>query len=131
MHRPLHAAGYYLNPMLHYYVEFKADYEVKRGMYDCLERLVGDIDGIGKIDSQIESFKSKSGFFGSAIAQRALKTKTPSQWWESYGDEHPELQKFAIRVLSLTCSSSECERNWSAFERVRIPIYKIDFIIIF
>ncbi|KAL1290751.1 hypothetical protein AAHE18_20G151700 [Arachis hypogaea] len=33
-------------------------------------------------------------------------------------DEHPELQKFAIRVLSLTCSSSECKRNWSAFEMV-------------
>jgi len=117
--------------MLHYDAEFKVDYEVKRGMYDCLERLVRDIDEIGKINSQIESFKSKSGFFGSAIARRALKTKTPSQWWESYVDEHPELQRFAIRVLSLTCSSSGCERNWSAFEKVRIPIYEIDFIIIF
>jgi len=61
-----------------------------------------------------------SRVFGSQIAQHALKTKTPSQWWESYGDEHPKLQRFAIRVLSLTFSSSGCERNWSAFERVRI-----------
>ncbi|CAI0400474.1 unnamed protein product, partial [Linum tenue] len=30
----------------------------------------------------------------------------------------PELQKFAIRVLSLTCSASGCERNWSVFERI-------------
>ncbi|PNY17483.1 HAT family dimerization domain containing protein [Trifolium pratense] len=85
MHRPLHAAGYYLNPKLHYGADFKADYEVKRGF---------------------------------PIAMAALETNTAAQWWESYGDEHPELQKFAICVLSLTCSSSGCERNWSAFEMV-------------
>jgi len=33
-------------------------------------------------------------------------------------DEHPKLQRFAICVLSLTCSSSRCERNWSAFEMI-------------
>jgi len=66
--------------MLHYDPEYKVDYEVQRGMYDCLERLVGDIDDMSKIDEQIESFKSKSGIFGSPIAQQALKTKTPAQW---------------------------------------------------
>lgn len=79
----------------------------------------GDIEEIGKLDRQLEDFKLKKGFFGHPIAQHALQTKTPAQWWESYGDECPELQKFAIRVLSLTCSSSGCERNWSAFEMVR------------
>jgi len=66
--------------MLHYHPDFKVDYEVKRGMYDCLERLMGDIDEISKIDVQFEIFKSKSRFFGTDIAQLALKTKTPSQW---------------------------------------------------
>ena len=46
------------------------------------------------------------------------KKKAPAEWWDAYGDECPELQRFAIRVLSLTCSSSGCERNWSAFEMV-------------
>jgi hypothetical protein len=31
LHRPLHAAGYYLNPELHYSLDFKADWEVKKG----------------------------------------------------------------------------------------------------
>ena len=80
MNGPLHVAGYYLNPMLHYDTEFKTDYELKHGMYDCLDRLVGDIDEISKVDAQTEGFKSTSEFFGSPIAQYALKSKTPSQW---------------------------------------------------
>ena len=129
LHRPLHVAGYYFNPMLHYDPEFKVDFEVERGMYDYLERLVGDIDEMSKIDEQIESFKSKSGFCGSPIAQRTLKTKTPAQWWESYNYEHLELQMFVIRILSLTRSSSSCERNWNAFERVRLLIYDMNLIL--
>ncbi|XLR11642.1 hypothetical protein S83_039580, partial [Arachis hypogaea] len=116
--RPLHAASYYLNPQIHYSPNFKVEYDVKKGLYDCLDILVGDSALITIIDSQLEDFKSKAKFFGRDVAKNALKTKTPSQWWDSYGDEHPELQKFAIRVLSLTCSSSGCERNWSAFEMV-------------
>ncbi|KAH9612281.1 hypothetical protein KSS87_003288 [Heliosperma pusillum] len=41
-----------------------------------------------------------------------------ADWWDSYGDDCPKLKKFAKRILSLTCSSSGCERNWSAFEMV-------------
>ncbi|CAN1121273.1 hypothetical protein LINPERPRIM_LOCUS2097 [Linum perenne] len=47
-----------------------------------------------------------------------LDRKHPADWWSSFGDDVPELQKFAIRILSLTCSASGCERNWSVFERV-------------
>ncbi|XLR38153.1 hypothetical protein S83_022813, partial [Arachis hypogaea] len=52
---------------------------------------------------------TRKEFFGSKVAQNAIYTKTPSQWWDSYGDQHPNLQQFAIRVLNLTYSSSGCE----------------------
>ncbi|XLR35127.1 hypothetical protein S83_063027, partial [Arachis hypogaea] len=107
LHRPLHAAGYYLNPQIHYSSGFKIAYELKKQFYACMERMTGNPDLITKMD-----------FFGSKVAQNAIYTKTPAQWWDSYGDQHPELQQFAIRVLNLTCSSSGCERNWSAFEMV-------------
>lgn len=29
-----------------------------------------------------------------------------AQWWSVYGKQHPELQKFAIRVLSQTCDGA-------------------------
>ncbi|XP_027941001.1 uncharacterized protein LOC114194784 [Vigna unguiculata] len=98
LHRPLHAAGYFLNPQMHYRPGFKADLEVKRGLMECITRMVEDEDEQTLIMS--------------------INLKTPADWWESYGDEYPELQKIAIHVLSLTCSSSGCERNWSSFEMV-------------
>ncbi|KAK4591979.1 hypothetical protein RGQ29_016449 [Quercus rubra] len=71
-----------------------------------------------KIDVQLEKFKQAKGLFGIEAAILARNTKQPAEWWDSYGDDCPELKKFAIRKLSLTCSSSGCERNWSAFEMV-------------
>ncbi|KAI9091599.1 hypothetical protein K1719_028042 [Acacia pycnantha] len=55
---------------------------------------------------------------GSPLARKRVESKSPTAWRESYGDEVSELQKFDICVLSLTSSSSECERNWSAFKMV-------------
>jgi len=39
-------------------------------------------------------------------------------WWESYEGEGKELQKVAMKILSLTCSATGCERNWSTFDQV-------------
>ncbi|XP_072075245.1 uncharacterized protein [Arachis hypogaea] len=116
--RDLVRSGYYLNPQIQYSPNFKVEYDVKKRLYDCLDILVVDPALIIIIDSQLEDFKNKAKFFSTDVVKNALKTKTPSQWWDSYGDEHPELQKFTIRVLSLTCSSSGCECNWSAFEMI-------------
>lgn len=122
LHKPLHAVGYFLNPELHFAPGFKVDREVKKGLLLCIERMVSDEDEQTLIDVQMEAFKEREGLFGTPMAIRAIGKKTPAAWWESYGDDTPELQRFAIRVLSLTCSSSGCERNWSAFEMVRFQI---------
>jgi hypothetical protein len=39
-------------------------------------------------------------------------------WWQQFGSQCHELQKFAVRILSQTCSASGCERNWSVFEHI-------------
>ena len=43
-----------------------------------------------------------------------------AKWWLNHGSSAPNLRKLAARILSLTCSSSACERCWSFFEQVRI-----------
>ncbi|CAH1433741.1 unnamed protein product [Lactuca virosa] len=46
------------------------------------------------------------------------KTKAPADWWASYRYSMPNLKKFAILVLSLTCSATSCQRNWSVFQHL-------------
>ena len=49
-----------------------------------------------KIDLQLESFKDSKWLFCIDAAKTTRDKKTPAQWWDSYGDECLELQKFAI-----------------------------------
>ncbi|KAL7606646.1 hypothetical protein Lser_V15G14972 [Lactuca serriola] len=57
-------------------------------------------------------FRDAEGTFGrsSVVASH--------EWWKLFGEDIPVLQKFAIRILSQTTSSSGCECNWSVFERI-------------
>ncbi|KAL0012283.1 hypothetical protein SO802_007391 [Lithocarpus litseifolius] len=100
LHRPLHAAGYFLNPEFFYdnRSEIERDEEVMTGLYKCIQRLVPNIDQQDKILEELTSYKREEGLFGSEMAKRQRKKKAP--------------------VLSLACSSSRCERNWSMFEHV-------------
>ena len=53
-----------------------------------------------------------------------------AEWWSNHGSSAPNLRVLAMRILSLTCSSSACERNWSAFEEVTnymFAVYTIGF----
>jgi len=120
LHRPLHAAAYFLNPHFHYEPNFRCDDggEVKEGLYECMRRLVPDIAERRKINLQIVQFHFARGLFGMEYAKECRKALNPGEWWEMFGDATPELKRFAIRILSLTCSSSGCERNWSSFEMV-------------
>ncbi|GKE17047.1 SCAN domain-containing protein [Tanacetum coccineum] len=90
----------------------------KSTFYKCLETMCDDENLSKKIDLQLVSFKKSKGLFNCSTARLTRKEKSPTDWWDSFGDDIPELKQFAIRVLSLTCSSSGCERNWSDFEMV-------------
>jgi len=51
LHRPLHAAAYYLNPQLHFEDDLKKDKgEGKEGLFICMMRLVKDIGVRNKIN---------------------------------------------------------------------------------
>ncbi|KAJ0111219.1 hypothetical protein Patl1_00191 [Pistacia atlantica] len=43
-----------------------------------------------------------------ATAVEMLNKLHPRKWWECFGDRYPILQKYAIRILSQTCSASLC-----------------------
>ncbi|KAL5133726.1 hypothetical protein HKD37_03G007015 [Glycine soja] len=89
LHRPLHAAAHFLN------LEF---------FYD-------------NINLEFD-FEIGADHFGSDFAMAQRKTHSPTYWWRMFGSQTPNLQKLAIKILSLTCSASGCERNWSVFEQI-------------
>eukprot|EP00253_Pinus_taeda_P032126 PITA_32126 len=119
LHRPIHAATLFLNPTFSYKCNFDFDGEVMEGLHSCIQRMVPDLELRSKINREIQSYQDCVGLFGffdDAIRERALFM--PHIWWRSYGARAPNLQKLAIRILSQTCSSSGCERNWSVFEKI-------------
>ncbi|XP_058220192.1 uncharacterized protein LOC131330585 [Rhododendron vialii] len=117
LHRPLHAAGHFLNPEFFYSnPQVEQDVEVMTGIYDCITKLIADEEIQNKITSEMTVYMKAEGLFGLPLAIRQRNTRAPADWWVAYGSTTPNLQKFEIRVLSLTCSSSGCERNWSVFE---------------
>ncbi|KAL4653643.1 hypothetical protein ACB092_01G319700 [Castanea dentata] len=92
-------------------IDRRWDYEeVMAGLYKCIQRLVPNINQQDKILEELTSYKREEGLFGLEMAKRQRKKKAPAST--------PSLQQFAVKVLSLACSSSGCERNWSMFEHV-------------
>ncbi|KAA0040972.1 uncharacterized protein E6C27_scaffold125G001750 [Cucumis melo var. makuwa] len=122
LHRPLHAAGYCLNPSFYYSnPSIQEDDEIVNGLYSCITKMVAPLDIQDKILPELSN-QTK----GQNISCRLLNNNyfiniyflPIVEWWDNFGQSTPNLQKFAIRILGLTCSASGCERNWSVFEQL-------------
>lgn len=119
LHKPLHAAGHFLNPAIFYKdVAGVCCEEVEKGLYHTISRLVPQQETQDKICEELDKYRNAEGLFGHSMAVRHRTTKSPADWWASYGSSAPNLKKFAIRILSLTCSATSCERNWSVFQHL-------------
>ncbi|XP_014493054.1 uncharacterized protein LOC106755418 [Vigna radiata var. radiata] len=119
LHRPLHAAAYFLNPHFHYEPNFRSDDGGKCNsdsiFYITPLPLLCDL----KHSSVYHGDASIRGLFGMEDANECRKKLSPGEWWDMFGDGTPELKRVVIRILSLTCSSFRCERNWSSFEMLK------------
>ncbi|KAI3822342.1 hypothetical protein L1987_09931 [Smallanthus sonchifolius] len=119
LHQPLHAAGYYLNPSLYYNdPKVEDNGEIVSGLMSCISKLALTEDEQEKIHCELPLYRRAEGIFGNPMAKKMRAKLAPAMWWMQYGASAPALKKFAIKVLSLTCSSSGCERNWSVFEHL-------------
>ncbi|XP_073038171.1 uncharacterized protein [Primulina eburnea] len=131
LHQHLHAAAYFLNPLLQYSGTCVYTDEVKRGLKVVIKRLEPDLSAQASAMSELKLFTDQTGEFGSPLAKMAVKKSLPAEWWNDYGDDAPHLIKIAIKILSQTCSSSRCERNWSTWSlvhtklRIRLAVEKL------
>ncbi|KAJ9566449.1 hypothetical protein OSB04_002415 [Centaurea solstitialis] len=62
--------------------------------------------------------KSAMGYIYEPM-NKAKEAINRTEWWSIFGSSSSNLQKFAIQVLSLTCSATSCERNWGVFQHKR------------
>ncbi|XP_010906592.1 uncharacterized protein [Elaeis guineensis] len=116
--RPLHAAGFFLNPQFFYTIQGEVSNEVSSGMLDCIERLVPETKVQDKIQKELSLYKSAAGDFGRKMAVRARHTSLPAEWWSTYGGGCPNLMRLAVHILSQTCSTRGCERIHIPFEHI-------------
>ena len=114
LHTDLHSAGFLLDPE-YVHMAQNTNEEVMNGFYQLVEKLFPDAPDQVVIANQLSQFRSGQGIFGRPVAKAAAPTMPAYQWWVNFGASVPELQSFAVRVLSQTASSSEAERNWSLF----------------
>jgi hypothetical protein len=117
MHSPLHAAACYLDPRL-FGLPRHRDEEIMNGLIQSIEKLNPDPEIAGLIRSQLRAYRLEEGLFGTQSAKYDRSRSDPAVWWEFYGSGAPELQNFAIRILSQGSSASACERNWSSFDHI-------------
>ncbi|XP_042421809.1 uncharacterized protein LOC122009635 isoform X2 [Zingiber officinale] len=130
---PQYIASHLLNPQLPYDSTFKSTSEVNEGPSAWLAKMVIDYDddlsmtaeNLKKIEDQIAYFSTSKGLFGSEDANLMRYTKHPAKWWDSYGKDCPELQRMAIRLLSLTCSSCGSGQSWTAYDDEQVYPKKI------
>ncbi|XP_050255037.1 uncharacterized protein LOC126700916 [Quercus robur] len=119
LHRPLHAAGHFLNLEYFYFDNnIATDHEITAGLCTCIQRLVPSAEIQDKIMAELPIYKKAEGLFGIELTKISRKTTAPAEWWSLYGSSTLNLQQLVIRILSLTCNACGCERNWSVFEQI-------------
>eukprot|EP00253_Pinus_taeda_P020683 PITA_20683 len=108
LHRPIHSTGYFLNPLYHYKAKESGALRggFKDGLVDCIDRMIPLESDQLEIHRQVTTFSNASGTFGKNLAKIAREADEPAHRWEAFGGHCPELQKFAIRILSQTCSAT-------------------------
>lgn len=83
LHRPLHAAGYFLNPEFFYTnPNIEQDEEVMSGLYKCIARLVPSIETQDIITDELVKYKRADGLFGLDMAVRQRAKKAPGNLHE-------------------------------------------------
>ncbi|GJR08674.1 ribonuclease H-like domain-containing protein [Tanacetum coccineum] len=104
--------------------EIQHDNDVSDAVLEFFEAiLAGDLEMQLQVTNvEMPKYKKQMDRFGKELAISTCEVNNerhdPANWWGTFGGATPNLKKIAMRILSLTSSSSGCERNWSTFEGI-------------
>jgi Protein of unknown function (DUF 659)/BED zinc finger len=77
LHRPIHAAGLFLNPAFSYACGFDFDAEIMDGFLSCVQKMVRSPEQRIEISKQIELYRMAGGTFGFDMAVNDRLIKMP------------------------------------------------------
>jgi len=114
----LHYDGTLLNPYIKDYLHLKVDGIATHALYHVIRKLEGVIgvhfDDVLEVLTQYEEGVGPYSLVESPnIREIAMLLH---QWWHRI--EKRALSKIVVHILSLTCSTSSCKRNWSMYSFV-------------
>jgi hypothetical protein len=111
----LHYAGALLNPYLKDVLEIQENGDAKRALNRVVCKLCAILRvGFNDAMAELTEYKERRGPYSPVEAPDIREAHMePHQWWHRIGGN--ALPKIAKRILSLTCSASSCERNWSMY----------------
>ncbi|XP_052624140.1 uncharacterized protein LOC128132127 [Lactuca sativa] len=114
----LHLTAYLLNP---YYLyknpEIQNDIDVTDAIVDFVDTIYPGDHSLQNhiVMVELPVYMGKQEKISREIAIKGCELNNdkfdPANWWVAYGASTPQLRKIATRILSLTTSSSGCERN--------------------
>ncbi|XP_031282432.1 uncharacterized protein LOC116141007 [Pistacia vera] len=129
LRRDIHVTTYFLNPAFQYDSGFSSKPEVQCGFLDVVESKASAFK-LNKTALVEESriFRDRGGSFSWELAIQTCKTTQPDEWWRTYGYNTPNLQKFAIKILSQTSTSFRMSYKKTSFDPIDYEsIDKTDF----
>ncbi|KAH0904766.1 hypothetical protein HID58_044269, partial [Brassica napus] len=59
-----------------------------------------------KVATQLDVYKVREGCFNETSQADQVYGLSPAEWWAEKASQHPELQSFAIKILSQTCEGA-------------------------
>ncbi|KAJ4727182.1 HAT transposon superfamily [Melia azedarach] len=102
--QPIHSIAALLNPAYMCSQKFSEDSEIQKGLEILLSLVpIAEQEALLK---QVQLYREKVSDLFTATAMNMLNTFNPRKWWECCGDPYPILQKYAIQILSQTCTTS-------------------------
>nr|XP_020199817.1 uncharacterized protein LOC109785632 [Aegilops tauschii subsp. strangulata] len=121
MEQKLHGAAFFLNPNKFFAIKESNKRQASRlrSMFnDVLWKMVPDDEQQTTISREADDYELGSECFSKPLSIKDRDKKSPLLWRNAYGGLAFDLQTLAKRIISLCCSASGCERNWSVFAHI-------------
>jgi hypothetical protein len=111
----LYYAGVLLNSYLKHVLKIQENGDAKRAMNKMVHKLCSVLGvWFNNTMAELTKYKERRGPYSLVEAPDIQEAHLELfQWWHRVGGKI--LPKIAKRILSLTCSASSCERNWSMY----------------